>query len=556
MHLRFVVPTLCLASALPSLAAANPTPPSSPAPASASNPLLNFSNFHFENAVPWLSAGNGMSNNRWASNEFILGRYTLPFLTPRWVFSANDEVQGTPTVEGDTVYVADISGAVWQLNAATGKPTWQASLPTISGHPMANSRNSPAIGAHNVFVGDQDSATLYALSKTDGTLAWKTTLDTAQAAIVTSSPVVANGKIYVGVASMQETLAGKTPGFVPTFRGSVVALDENTGQILWKAYTVPADYTGGSVWESNIAVDTARAALYVTTGNNYSVPPSVAACQAVASTPTQQDACLSPDDHIDSVLSLNMDSGAVNWAQRFTHADTWTTSCESFGKNHATPCPVPTGLDTDFGAGANLFTITSNGQQVDAVGAGQKSGAYFTMNRDTGAILWGTQVGPDGIIGGIEWGAATDNQRIYVQNGNSYYTETTLIPSGQKTDGGFWSALDKNTGQILWQTPTLAAAVAPSSKSAARALTTFPPGARSIVEGSVSIANGVMYGEDVAGNFVALDAATGQLLRSFQSGGAAISAPAIVDGVLYWSSGYGSYGATNNKVYAFWVGIQ
>jgi len=132
-----------------------------------------------------------------------------------------------------------------------------------------------------------------------------------------------------------------------------------------------------------------RSAIYVTSGNNYSVPPSVAACQAVASTPAQQDACLSPDDHIDSVLSLNMDSGTVKWSQRFTHADTWTTSCESYGKNHATPCPVPTGLDTDFGAGANLFTITSNGQQVDAVGAGQKSGSYFTMNRDTGAILRG-----------------------------------------------------------------------------------------------------------------------------------------------------------------------
>lgn len=65
-----------------------------------------------------------------------------------------------------------------------------------------------------------------------------------------------------------------------------------------------------------------------------------------------------------------------------------------------------------------------------------------------------------------------------------------------------------------------------------------------------------MYGEDVAGNFVALDAATGQVLRYFQSGGAAISAPAIVDGVLYWASGYASYGATNTQVYALWVGIQ
>ena len=249
----------------------------------------------------------------------------------------------------------------------------------------------------------------------------------------------------------------------------MVALDENTGQILWQRYVIPPGYTGGAVWESNMAVDLTRSAVYVTTGNNYSVPPEVATCQTAATTPAQTDACLSPDDHIDSVLSLNMDSGTVNWSQRFTHADTWTVSCLSYAKSHDTPCPVPTGLDTDFGSGANLFTVAGNGRQIDAVGAGQKSGVYSTMNRDTGAILWSTQVGPDGNIGGIQWGSATDEQRIYIPNGNSGYVETTLIPSGEKTNGGFWSALDKNTGEILWQTPTLAAAVAPTSKTAARA---------------------------------------------------------------------------------------
>ncbi len=556
MRLRFLIPALCFAPALPSLAAAGPVSisQSSAVPTLASDPLFDFGGFHFEQAVPWLSAGNGATNDHWASDEFLLGRYTLPFISARWVFTANNEVQGTPTVENGKVYVADMSGVVWQLDATTGKPIWQADLTKITGNSMAYSRNSPAIGTNNVFVGDQDSSNLYAFAKADGSLKWKTALDSEKGAFVTSSPVVANGKVYVGVASMQETLAARTPGFVPTFRGSVVALDETTGQILWKAYTVPTGYTGGSVWESNIAVDTARSAIYVTSGNNYSVPASVAACQLAARSTTEQDACLSPDDHIDSVISLNMDSGTVNWAQRFTHADTWTASCESYGKNHATPCPAPTGLDTDFGAGANLFTVTRNGQTIDAVGAGQKSGAYFTMNRDTGAILWGTQVGPDGVIGGIQWGSAVDDQRIYVPNGNSQYTETTLIPSGVKTNGGFWSALDKNTGQILWQTPTTAPSVAPSAM-AARAQVP-PPNTRAIVEGSVAVANGVMYGEDVAGYFVALDAATGEVMRYAQSGGAGISAPAIVDGVLYWASGYGDYGATNNKVYALWIGIQ
>ena len=172
MHLRFFTSALCFASAIASPAATVPAfnPQTATTPAASGSPAFNFSNFHLETALPWTSAGNGLTNDHWASNEFILGSYTLPYVSQRWVFTAGGEVQGTPTVEGNSVYVADKSGMVSQLDAATGKPTWQASLPTISGDPMAYSRNSPAIGANNVIVGDQDSATLYALSKTTGAL--------------------------------------------------------------------------------------------------------------------------------------------------------------------------------------------------------------------------------------------------------------------------------------------------------------------------------------------------------------------------------------------------
>ena len=145
------------------------------------------------------------------------------------------------------------------------------------------------------------------------------------------------------------------------------------------------------------------------------------------------------------------------------------------------------------------------------------------------------------MIGGIQWGAATDGQRIYFAEANSAYIPTTLIPSGQKTNGSYWSAFDVNTGQILWQTPIYTPAVQPQGGRAE----TPPAGAYTIGGGSVSVAGGVLYGEDAAGDFVALDTTNGQILRTVQSGGASISAPAIVDGVLYWASGYSSVGQTN-----------
>jgi len=48
------------------------------------------------------------------------------------------------------------------------------------------------------------------------------------------------------------------------------------------------------------------------------------------------------------------------------------------------------------------------------VGFGQKSGIFWALNPDNGNIVWSTPVGPGASLGGIEWGTATDGQRIYV----------------------------------------------------------------------------------------------------------------------------------------------
>ena len=49
----------------------------------------------------------------------------------------------------------------------------------------------------------------------------------------------------------------------------------------------------------------------------------------------------------------------------------------------------------------------------------------------------------------------------------------------------------------------------------------------------------------------ALDAATGKILWSFDSGGTVLDGPSIVDGTVYRGSGYTKAGTPNNKLYAF-----
>jgi polyvinyl alcohol dehydrogenase (cytochrome) len=69
----------------------------------------------------------------------------------------------------------------------------------------------------------------------------------------------------------------------------------------------------------------------------------------------------------------------------------------------------------------------------------------------------------------------------------------------------------------------------------------------------VSVANGVMYAGSYSGQMYALDTMTGKILWNFASGGSVIDGPSIVDGVLYWGSGYRNIppGIGNDKVYAF-----
>ena len=73
--------------------------------------------------------------------------------------------------------------------------------------------------------------------------------------------------------------------------------------------------------------------------------------------------------------------------------------------------------------------------------------------------------------------------------------------------------------------------------------------------GPVSTANGVVYGcsLDTLGHMYALNAATGAQLWSYPSGGSCLSGAAIVEGTVFWGSGYSNFGfgSGNNKLYAF-----
>jgi polyvinyl alcohol dehydrogenase (cytochrome) len=480
----------------------------------------------------WQIAGQDLANTWSQPAEHSISPANVKDLKPKWVFTTGGDVSATPTVDGDAVYFPDWGGNLFAVKKNSGQLIWSHKISEYDGVAGAFSRVSPAVDGNQVIIGDilnsrevHNGANVMAVDRQTGMLRWITQVENHPAAIITGSPVVFDRVVYIGVSSSEETLATNPAYPCCSFRGSVVALDAKSGAILWKTFDMPDNggrtdqYSGGAVWQPP-AIDPKRSTLFIGTGNNYTVPSDVVACQNA--TPTAD--CTAPDDLFDAALGLDLKTGQVKWSKKLQGFDTWTVACiTSSGPNPN--CPVPSSPDFDLGgAGPNLVG--------NIVGFGQKSGIFWALNPDNGSIVWSTPVGPGASLGGIEWGTATDGKRIYVAIANSDLLPYTLVPSGQQITWGAWSALDVATGKILWQTadPT--------------------PGA--IDRGSVSVANGVMYVGSNSGQMYALNTTTGNILWSFASRGSVIDGPSIVDGTLYWGSGYKEIrGTGNNKVFAF-----
>ena len=486
----------------------------------------------------WQSFGFDTSNSRYNGQEKAIGVANAATLTKKWFAATAGDVSATPAVDGSTVYVPDRAGFLYALDRASGSVKWKARISDYTGIPGDYSRSTPAISGSLLILGDQAGKAfspdgyLLGINKNSGALAWRTKV-TGGYPILTQSATVKGGIAYVGVASYEEALVAF--GFPLTFRGRMMAVDANTGAVRWTTYMAPEGYTGSSVWGSSPAIDTKRNLVYVATGNNYSVPDAVTACVAAASTDADRAACVDPSDLFDAIVALDMTTGAVRWSTRALPSDAWNLGCGIPGIfEPSVGCPDGAGPDYDFGQAPSLFTAKVNGKSVELVGAGQKSGKYWALNPDTGAVVWATQAVPGGVAGGLQWGSATDGRTVWLDNSNSAAQPWTLKNGSTVTSGG-WAALDAATGAITWTTAD-------------------PSGGNGM--GPISAANGVAYACTLAatGNMYAMDAATGAILWTYPTNASCLGGAAITGGMVFWGTGYQDLGAPSNGnqgLYAF-----
>ncbi|CAM6097146.1 unnamed protein product [Calypogeia fissa] len=504
----------------------------------------------------WMNHGRDITNRREAKFETKISKETVASLSLKWTVQTNFDVASTPAIDARSgvVYFSSWDGCQYAVKKDTGELIWKVNLteiaPTIPGLVNATvylpaykkttplpkmadllCRATPTIAGPILVFGLYNPCYILALNRTSGAVVWWTVLEIHPLCVITQSGTYHERSIYIGTSSREE--------FAPVtsccnFQGRFFKLDAKTGKTVWQVRMLPDNhgqiglYSGASVWGSSPSIDASRRLVYIATGNDYSTPPDVQACEQARmneTNPPVPDPCIHPDDHSESMLAIDIDTGNITWAKHLGGYDTWTLPCES-SPIKVPNCPSIFGPDADFGEAPFLLTIKEeNGSSCgwrDVVIAGQKSGIVHCLDRETGEIVWQTAAGPGGAGGGASWGMTTDGERVYTSIINTDFKNFTLVPSSTVITWGGWVAMNASTGAVLWSTGNPAK------------LGTHPP---------VAYANGVLFGGSVgngssptgtpSGQIVALDPLTGEILWEYTTQGGLAGGVSIWDGCIF-----------------------
>jgi len=472
----------------------------------------------------------------------------VPRLELKWAFGFPGAVRSIaqPTIIGGRAFIGSQGGKVYSLDASSGCTYWEYD----AGKPVRSAVVvGPSAGGWAAYFGDLGGK-VHSVDAVTGKALWTARIEDHPAAVITGGPTLVGATLFVPVSSFEE-VTGANPNYsCCTFRGSVVALEASTGKVLWKAYTIPNPAkpgavnskgvqlmgpSGAAVWSAP-TFDAASRRVYVTTGNNYSDPPSATS---------------------DAILAFDSNSGELAWSRQMTSGDAFNLSC---GRTVAVNCPEANGPDYDFGSSA-LLSELPGGKRI-LIGA-QKSGVVTALDPDrAGEIVWQKRVGNGGKLGGVQWGMAADQRNVYVAVSD---VKIGVVPAGTpgaqaiansssrallldaKTGGGL-VALKLDTGEEVWRTPPPGCGEVPGCSPAQSAAVTaipdvvFSGGLDGRIRAYSSEDGRILWDVDTKGEV--------RTVNGVAAHGGSIdgAGPVVVGGMLYVSSGSGFVGGAPGNV--------
>ncbi len=452
----------------------------------------------------------------------------VPQLKLKWAFGlpAGMTSSSQPTVVAGRVFVGSDNGFIYSLDAATGCVYWSFENGAIvRGAVTVGPISGQGASRYAVYFGD-GRANVFAVDAQTGKQLWKTKVDPHVVARITAGTKLSNGVLIVPVSSSEEFASGNVDYPCCTSRGSIVALNANTGRQVWKYWVVEGDPkpvkqnpngvkiyapAGGSVWNSP-TIDPVRGAVYFGTGDATTAPSPVTT---------------------DAIVAIDLKTGKLLWTHQADANDVFMGGCG--GANPSAACPTPNGPDLDIGNSPILkslpggkrvlLTGTKRGHLI-ALDPDNKGAVLYRVTANNGAAVLPTAPAPAGRGGGggsIVWGGAADAQNAYYGLG-----------------GPGLVALNPATGQPVW---------------------TFNGGGS--MGAAPTVIPGVVFEASGNGRLFAVSSADGKQLWEFNTnqefqtvnkvaahGGAInVSGASVVGGMVFISSGYAiSNGSSGGNV--------
>jgi quinohemoprotein ethanol dehydrogenase len=445
----------------------------------------------------WLSYGRDQDETRYSTLKQI-DSTNAKRLGLAWSYvmgAGGGNQEGTPLMWNNTLYGITTWSVVFALDARTGKELWRWD-------PEVNPSTRSVICCGNVnrgialyngmIIAPSIDGRLFALNAMTGKPVWETRIVYPQDQYtLTMAPRIANGRVIIGASG----------GDKPT-RGQFSAVDAQTGQFLWRFYTVPGDPSlpyesealrraaktwggdfyknggGGAVWDG-FAYDPETNLVYVGTGNAEPWVQKFRGAQGLDNLYT----C--------SILAVDLNTGQLKWHYQAVPNDNW---------------------DFDNVQQLMLLDLAINGRVRKVITQAAKDGFFYVLDRATGEFISAEPFVK------VSWALSMGKDGRPVVNPAAYYDQEPI--SIYPTGGGAhnWSPMSYN--------PNTGLVYIPSSYSSFpyQATATLRPGSTGYVrpQGQTKIIEPTMGPEPPAGargGLQAWDPVKQQLKWNLEGGG-------------------------------------
>ncbi len=468
--------------------------------------------------------------------------------------------EGTPLVIDGRIFITTAWSKVKAYDARTGEALW-AYDPEVPGETAPKAccdvvNRGMAAWGDKLYLGTLDGR-LVALDRETGEEAWSTvTVDQSKPYTITGAPRVIDGKVIIGNSGAEFGV-----------RGYVTAYDAESGEQLWRFYTIPGapgedgdepEYLkkaratwngefwklggGGTVWDA-MAYDPELDLLYIGVGNG---------------TPWNQ-AIRSPGGgdnlYLSSIVAIRPDTGEYVWHYQETPGETW-----------------------DFTATQHIMLadLEIDGRLRKVLMQAPKNGYFYVLDRETGELISADNYVPQNWTTGIDMATG---RPIVPREARFDLTGQPFIGTPGAGGGHNWHPMAFNPTERLVYIPAIEAAFPyfpeagwqpdrnrgmntgldlsagampadPAARDAARAATKGALIAWDPVTqterwrvphpspwngGLLSTGGGLVFQGNAAGNFVAYSAKDGKQLWSFFAQTGIIAPPItyMIDGEQY-----------------------